>query len=140
MSIDKTERKHSKKRDAILRVLQSTTAHPGAQWVYDQLKSSIPDLSLATVYRNIALFQKEGAVLSVGVIDGEERFDAHVTPHPHFICACCGSIIDFPCQDMELLKAVTDNREGFRIDHRKTVFTGLCAGCTELPAQFPMAK
>jgi Fe2+ or Zn2+ uptake regulation protein len=39
---------------------------------------------------------------------------------------------------MELLKTVTDNREGFRIDHCKTVFTGLCAECAE--PKLPMAK
>jgi Fur family peroxide stress response transcriptional regulator len=131
MSTRQIERKHSKKRDAILRVLKSTSSHPGVQWIYDQLKSSIPGLSLATVYRNIGLFQKEGAVVSVGVIDGEERFDARVSPHPHFVCESCGCVMDFPCKDMELLKAVTDNREGFCIDYRKTVFSGLCARCAQ---------
>ena len=49
-----TVRKHSHKRDAILECLRCTTSHPTAEWVYTQLKPTIPDLSLATVYRNLA--------------------------------------------------------------------------------------
>ena len=45
-----TVRKHSRKRDAILACLRSTTCHPTAEWVYQQLKPAIPDLSLGTVY------------------------------------------------------------------------------------------
>ena len=59
-------RKHSRKRDAILACLRSTTCHPTAEWVYQQLKPAIPDLSLGTVYRNLSMFKDEGLVISVG--------------------------------------------------------------------------
>ena len=58
-----TVRKHSRKRDAILACLRSTTCHPTAEWVYQQLKPAIPDLSLGTVYRNLSMFKDEGLVL-----------------------------------------------------------------------------
>ncbi|GHT87763.1 hypothetical protein FACS1894137_15410 [Spirochaetia bacterium] len=145
MSIPRADRKHSKKRDAILAMVQSTVSHPGAQWIYDELKSEIPGLSLATVYRNINLFRAEGAVASVGVIDGEERFDGRVEPHPHFVCGCCGRVMDYDAPElppqfskvMEILKDVTDTQgggqqdAGFVIDYRKTVFNGLCAQCAQ---------
>ena len=54
--------RYSPKREAILQCLRSTTCHPSAEWVYSQLKPQIPDLSLATVYRNLARFRSEGAV------------------------------------------------------------------------------
>jgi Fur family peroxide stress response transcriptional regulator len=137
MSIPSIDRKHSKKRDAILRVVRSTDAHPGAQWVYDQLKSDIPGLSLATVYRNINLFRQEKAVVSVGVVNGEERFDGRVDPHPHFVCGCCGRVMDYDAPELtaefsrvlENLKDLTHTQEGFVIDYRKTVFNGLCPEC-----------
>jgi Fur family peroxide stress response transcriptional regulator len=136
------DRKHSKKRDAILKVIRSTTSHPGAQWVYDQLKPGIPGLSLATVYRNIGLFLREGSVISVGVVDGEERFDGRVDPHPHFVCGCCGRVIDYDSPElpahfseiMEKLKDLTNNKEEIIIDYRKTVFSGLCAQCAKTTA------
>jgi Fur family peroxide stress response transcriptional regulator len=140
MSIAKSERKHSKKRDAILERIRSTSSHPGAQWVYDQLKADIPGLSLATVYRNIKLFQREGSVVSVGVVDGEERFDGRVEPHPHFVCACCGRIMDYDAPELppEFFRAMENLEDealvqnGFVIDYRKTVFNGLCAECSEV--------
>ncbi|GHV40588.1 transcriptional repressor [Spirochaetia bacterium] len=125
-------RKHSNKRDAILRVIQSTVSHPGAQWVYERLKPQIPDLSLGTVYRNISLFQEEGAVISVGVVNGEERFDGQAAPHPHFVCSSCGKIVDLPCPGDETLKermAGSIENADFTIDYRKTVFYGLCGEC-----------
>jgi Fur family peroxide stress response transcriptional regulator len=137
------ERKHSRKRDAILRVIQSTKSHPGAQWVYDQLKPEIPDLSLGTVYRNINFFREQGTVTSLGVVNGEERFDGEVRPHPHLVCSRCGRVTDLPCPDSELFTALAEKipallrMEGsgdtgeFRIDYRRTVFYGLCSHCTE---------
>ena len=44
----------SRKREAILMTIRNATIHPTAEWVYQQLKPQYPDLSLGTVYRNIA--------------------------------------------------------------------------------------
>ena len=76
-----TPRKNSKKRGAILECIRSTKTHPSAEWIYTQLKPRIPDLSLGTVYRNLNLFKQEGQLISVGVVNGLERFDAfHLYP------------------------------------------------------------
>jgi Fur family peroxide stress response transcriptional regulator len=125
-------RKHSGKRDAILQTIQSTESHPGAQWVYERLKPAIPDLSLGTVYRNITLFRREGAVISVGVVKGEERFDGRVDPHPHFVCEQCGAILDLDTQaQSELRTKLSIEIPGCIIDKRKTLFYGLCKGCVK---------
>ena len=73
--------KHFKKREAILNCLRSTNTHPTAEWVYAQLKTEYPDISLGTVYRNLALFKEQGLVISVGTVGGVERFDADTEPH-----------------------------------------------------------
>jgi Fur family peroxide stress response transcriptional regulator len=135
--MDGTGRKHSKKRDEIFKIIRSTSSHPGARWVYEELKPHIPGLSLGTVYRNINLFREEGALISVGVVKGEERFDARVEPHPHFVCTGCGRVIDIPYAEsrdlqetmkMEILGE--DTPEGLCIDYRKTVFYGTCGSCS----------
>jgi Fur family peroxide stress response transcriptional regulator len=126
----KGERKHSKKRDAILELIRSTRSHPGAQWVYDRLKPRIPGLSLGTVYRNINVFREEGTVVSLGVVNGEERFDGTTAPHPHFVCEDCGRVVDLPGEvQAELAGALSLEISGFTIDKRKTVFYGLCNEC-----------
>jgi Fur family peroxide stress response transcriptional regulator len=134
-----TGRKHSRKRDEILKTIRSTSSHPSAQWVYDQLKPAIPGLSLGTVYRNINLFREEGAVISVGVVQGEERFDGQVQPHPHLVCSKCGKIVDIPGLRDETLEKIAEleilEKNFPHIDPRKTVFYGLCEGCTLEPPQ-----
>ena len=76
-----TIRKRSRKRDAILACVRATTCHPSAEWVYQRLKPTIPDLSLGTVYRNLSMFKDEGLVISVGTVGGLERFDGNITDY-----------------------------------------------------------
>jgi Fur family peroxide stress response transcriptional regulator len=142
MVITNRGRKHSRQRDAILTAIQSTRSHPSAQWVYEKLKPRMPGLSLGTVYRNISLFREEGLVRSLGVVNGEERFDGFVSPHPHCICSRCGRVADIPCPDSGtglgkalegFLPAAGDGEGsgGFIIDYRETVFYGLCGDCAK---------
>ena len=61
---------YSRKREAILQAVRSTTLHPSAEWVYRELKPVFPDLSLGTVYRNLAQFKVDGVIVSVGTVNG----------------------------------------------------------------------
>ncbi|NLG92671.1 MAG: transcriptional repressor, partial [Clostridiales bacterium] len=61
---------YSRKREAILKAIRSTTTHPTAEWVYQKVKPEYPDLSLGTVYRNIAQFKKDGPIICVGIVNG----------------------------------------------------------------------
>ena len=88
--------KHFRKRDAILNCVRSTDAHPSADWVFEHVKEQVPDISLATVYRNLALFKDQGLITSLGTVKGVERFDGNTDPHVHFICTQCGAVMDLP--------------------------------------------
>ena len=57
----------SAKREAIYKTIAESKEHPAAEWIYERLKHDIPDLSLGTVYRNIAVFKEMGIIKSVGV-------------------------------------------------------------------------
>ncbi len=122
------KRKHSRKRDAILACLRSTPTHPSADWIYARLKPEIPDLSLGTVYRNLNLFREEGLIVSVGVVDGLERFDADVSPHMHFICSRCGAVIDAGTAEMSERLALCGARCG-EVESCRITFSGVCSHC-----------
>lgn len=124
--------RYSKKREAILNAIRGTSCHPSAEWVYQQLKPRHPDLSLGTVYRNLAFFQKRGLIQSVGVVLGQERFDSIVTPHSHFICSCCGSVLDLPdiCPETGLEQSVS-SQYGFAVERCELTFYGLCPSCLQ---------
>jgi Fur family peroxide stress response transcriptional regulator len=136
--MENRERKYSRQRDAILEVIRSTASHPGALWVYERLKPRLPGLSLGTVYRNITFFRKEGLVVSLGVVNGEERFDGDAAPHPHVVCRCCGRVADLPCAEASGIPEVkTEGNPGFIIDYRRTVYYGLCSRCAGEGAVVP---
>lgn len=123
-------RKRSRKREAILACLRSTTCHPTAEWLYQSLKPTIPDLSLGTVYRNLAMFKEEGLAISVGTVDGLERFDGNTAPHTHFICTHCSAVLDLHEINLsdDFLQNVHETAGGSVTDYRLS-FYGLCPDC-----------
>ena len=122
--------KHFRKRNAILTCLRSTTVHPSAEWVYEQLKAEHSDISLATVYRNLARFKELGEIVSLGTVNGIERFDGNTAPHVHFICDHCAGVMDLHgvAVPQELSTAV-ENGVGGQVNSCQLSFTGICNQC-----------
>ena len=124
------KRKNSKKRQAIYDALCNTVEHPSAETLYAQLKTDIPDLSLGTVYRNLAMFIEDGDAVIVGNVDGEARYDARTDSHPHFICRRCGQVIDIMLDaDIEALYDKVYSVTGCKADNHALTFYGLCDKC-----------
>ena len=122
--------KQFKKRNAILEVLRSTTDHPSAEMVHEMLKAEHPDISLATVYRNLALFKNQGIIQSVGTVRGTERFDANTEPHVHFVCTECDAVIDLhQIHVPEELSSSVESSAGCHVESCQLSFTGLCSDC-----------
>lgn len=122
--------KNFRKRNAILSYLRSTNAHPSAETIYSDLKQEIPDLSMATVYRNLTKFRQEGMVQCVATVKGVERYDGYTEPHVHFICRHCDAVIDL--HEMRIPGQLTEqaaNITGGTIDSCILSFTGLCRDC-----------
>lgn len=122
--------KQFKKRNAILECLRSTNRHPSADMVYSMLQEDHPDISLATVYRNLSLFRSQGVIQCVATVRGIERFDANIQPHVHFICSCCGEVIDLhQIQIPQELSQSVEATSGCHPDSCQLTFTGLCQSC-----------
>jgi len=123
----------SKKREAIYEAICSTKSHPSAEWVYNTLKPEYPDLSLGTVYRNMNGFKDDGMILSVGSVNGQERFDGNTKPHSHFICNRCGDVIDIENVPYNMqADEVVRNVSNCDIDYHLTFFYGICGKCKNI--------
>ena len=127
-----TTTKQFRKRNAILAYLRQTKEHPSAEMVFTHLKPEYPDLSLGTVYRNLAMFKEKGEIMSVGTVNGVERFDGNTMPHVHFVCTGCNAVTDLPqiAVPEELNNQVTQETGGV-IDTCQLTFVGLCQTCKE---------
>ncbi len=122
--------RYSKKREAILNVIRATDIHPSAEWVYQKLKPDHPDLSLGTVYRNLALFQRQGMIQSVGVVNGQERFDGVTAPHSHFVCRRCGAVMDLHRTKLDVgLDHRVEEEYGLSVERHELIFYGCCQDC-----------
>jgi len=122
--------KHFRKRSAILTCLQGTDTHPSAEMLHQMLQPEHPDISLATVYRNLARFKAQGMIQSVATVKGIERFDANTNPHVHFICTNCDAVSDL--HQIQVLQDLTKTAEqcsGCQIESCQLTFTGLCSSC-----------
>ncbi len=123
-------RKHSKKREAIYNALRATKEHPSAEMLHNTLKSLYPDLSLGTVYRNLALFVGDGSAICVGTVAGQERYDADTRPHAHFVCERCGRVLDVRAPElMDGLYSMVEESTGGEVRSHSLSFSGLCADC-----------
>lgn len=124
--------KQFRKRNAILEYLQQTDEHPSAEMVYNSLKPQIPDISLATVYRNLSMFRQQGAITSIGTVGGVERFDGNTAPHVHFVCGGCYRVADLHSMDVpEILNREAEKIIGGQVNGCQLTFTGLCSRCAE---------
>ena len=122
--------KQFRKRNAILTCLQSTDVHPSAEKLHEMLQPEHPDISLATVYRNLALFKQQGIIQSLGTVGGIERFDGNVVPHVHFICTGCHDVIDLPQIAVpEQLRSTVEAATGGIVSECQLSFSGTCESC-----------
>ncbi len=128
--------KQFKKRNAILECLRGTNRHPSADMVYSMLQAEHPDISMATVYRNLSRFRSQGIIQCVATVRGTERFDANTDPHVHFICSNCDEVIDLhQIQVPQELTASVEKTSGCRPDGCQLTFTGLCEKCLQVKAR-----
>ena len=122
--------KQFRKRNAILECLRNTDAHPSAEALFQMLQKEHPDISLATVYRNLTLFKQQGMIQSLGTVNGIERFDGNTQPHVHFICGSCDSVLDLPELDPpESLRSAAAKATGGEVSGCQLIFTGTCQDC-----------
>ena len=125
-----THTKQFRKRNAILDYLRHTDSHPSAEMVYNHLKPEYPDLSLGTVYRNLAMFKEKGEIISLGTVNGVERFDGNTAPHVHFICNGCEAVADLPKIAVpETLNREVSRQTGGQIEMCQLTFAGRCKNC-----------
>lgn len=125
-------RKNSKKRQAILEALSATREHPTAEMLYKRLKPEYPELSLGTVYRNLGVLLEEGQAVSVVRVAGQERYDATVRPHAHFVCRLCNMVADMELpENMDSLYKQLEQDFDFQAESCSVSVSGLCSSCRQ---------
>jgi Fe2+ or Zn2+ uptake regulation protein len=118
-------------RAAILGALLRMEGHPTAQQVFEHAADDLPQLNLATVYRNLYRLYEAGIVDLLTTPTGVQRF-AYRDPehlHAHLVCNTCDQVVAVPPDLFEALGTSILDNHGFEIDSRHLTFTGICDDC-----------
>lgn len=121
--------KYSRQRELIYTYLMSTKAHPTAETVYTAVKEQCPNISLGTVYRNLAFLEQQGKIIKLSMGEESERFDADTSRHYHFRCRCCGSVSDLKMMSLKHIEVVAGEHFDGIIEDHMAYFTGICPEC-----------
>jgi Fur family ferric uptake transcriptional regulator len=111
-------------RRVIARVLSEAEDHPDAEELHRRAASIDSNISLATVYRTVKLFEDSGIIERHDFRDGRSRYEESPDEHhDHLINAKTGEVIEFKSDEIEKLQIDIARKLGFRlVDHRLELY------------------
>jgi Fur family ferric uptake transcriptional regulator len=121
----------TRQRKIILEELRKVDTHPSADEVYEMVRKRLPRISLGTVYRNLEVLSKCGAIQKLEPGCSLKRFDGDPHEHYHIRCLQCDRVVDAHF-DIDLNFTNNDSEgNNFKIIGHKLEFIGLCSKCAE---------
>lgn len=115
--------KPSVQRIAIMDYMLTHHTHPTVDEIYRALNKDFPTISRTTVYNTLRTLVEKGCVTGIDIDNTNARFDGVTKPHAHFMCKCCGRIIDI---DLPQYPQVPG---GFDVQDTQVYFKGVCNSC-----------
>lgn len=110
----------TKKRQAILDVLKKNHNALSAAEVH----AALPDIDLATIYRNLEYFTSEKLIKKLQLGGQEARFEYQAEPHHHAVCTECDRVLHFTAPDEKIKKLL--GIDEFAVEELELTVRGLC--------------
>jgi len=114
-------------RRAILDYLASSDVHPNAQQIFQAVKKTHPDISLATIYNTLGTLVQLGH-LKMLELEPDNRYETNFTQHINLICTICGNIQDLE-GDFTISPAEVLHQLGFQVQDSRLEYYGVCPDC-----------
>ncbi len=129
-ALEENGQRFTEQRAAVFRFLSGTDTHPTADEVFLAVRSEVPGISLATVYKSLETLVGCGLARKLAYGDGSARYDGRTDPHHHARCLSCERVFDVGGQlDEEDLDDLHSGVGEFRITGYRLEFTGYCPEC-----------
>ncbi len=125
----KADLKVTHQRLEIYRELAQAEDHPAAEMLYKRISKRLPTISLDTVYRTLATFEKHGLISRVPTLESQARFEAKMARHHHVVCSKCGSISDFIWSGFDETHLPAQVADWGKVTRKNIVLVGICAAC-----------
>ncbi len=114
----------TEQRRVIARVLESARDHPDVEELYRRSAAVDPNVSIATVYRTVKLFEDAGIIERHDFRDGRARYETvSEEHHDHLIDLRSGKVIEFQHSEIEALQEAIARELGYKlVDHRLELY------------------
>ncbi|HHD81949.1 MAG TPA: transcriptional repressor [Campylobacterales bacterium] len=114
-------------RTSILKSIDHA-GHINVDDIYEDVKKQYPTLSLATIYKNIILMQKNNVIVEVPMNGEKSKYELKKDEHMHLICQNCGFIQDTQITDQTKETLVI---EKFKLNASQINLFGICESCQQ---------
>lgn len=123
LCIEKNMRMTDQRR-VIARVLSDADDHPDVEEVYKRSTEIDDQISIATVYRTVRLFEEADILERHDFRDGRSRYELVTEDHhDHMIDIESGEVIEFLDEEIEKLQAEIAKKLGYKlVDHRMELY------------------
>ena len=115
----------TEQRRVIAKVLDDSNDHPDVEELHKRAIAIDDNISVATVYRTVRLFEESGILIKHEFGDGRSRYEnfQEKDHHDHLIDIESGNIIEFQNQEIEMLQKKIAEELGFDlVDHRLELY------------------
>jgi Fe2+ or Zn2+ uptake regulation protein len=122
--------RYTGQRAAVFRLVARSRVHPTAEDVFLGVRTEVPGISLATVYKSLETLVSCGLAKKLNLDDGSARFCGRTEPHHHARCLACGGVSDVPGElGSSEVAALRLQANGFHLVGYELELTGYCSDC-----------
>ena len=116
-------------RQMILAAVRESGGHVTAVAVYDHIRTKLPSLNQATVYRTLD-FLCELRLIAKAEIHGQVVYEVvQEERHHHLVCRQCGLVEELADHHLNELSQHLLTEHGFKAEVDHLAIPGLCAHC-----------
>lgn len=123
-------------RNKIIKLFTSEPyKHFTSKEIFQIFRSSKINLGLATIYRNLNLFESLNIINKLTLENGTAKYEFNSEqsqeqkPHFHLICMKCGKIIDYSYGEINKIYRIIEKDINFKIKNVDGKFYGYCDEC-----------
>ena len=111
---EKKSMRMTDQRRVIAKILDNADDHPDVEELHKRACLVDDNISVATVYRTVKLFEESGILMKHDFKDGKARYELN-DDHNHLIDIKSGNIIEFTDEEIEKIQKRIAEKHGYKL-------------------------
>lgn len=118
--------RNTKQKQIVTEIIEKSEYPLTVQEILEEGQKLLPNLGIATIYREIGRLSKADEVNVVSIIGDSPRYEAKKPHHHHFKCENCNKVYELEGCLHDIKNLVP---AGFKAKTHDITFYGLCRSC-----------